>query len=112
MMLKRMFLYLCVHEQVSTATVCVQRADGARTAPSSVTVIMELPALQTKEPANVLQDTEAPPVRGVSPASALHATARSHTGHVLFYCSIPELFFIDQLIFYSSFLLMCIKVKS
>lgn len=51
-------------------TVCVQRAAGAQTAPSPVTVRMERPALQMREPVSVLQDTEAPPVRG----SALQVT--------------------------------------
>jgi len=50
-------------------TVCVQRAAGAPTAPSTVTVRTERPALQMKEPVSVPQDTEAQPARGVSPAS-------------------------------------------
>lgn len=49
--------------RVSTATACVQRATGVQTAPSPVTVRMEHPALQMKEPVSVLQDTEAQPVR-------------------------------------------------
>lgn len=56
--------------RVSTVTVCVQRATGAQTAPSPVTVRMEHRALQMKEPVSVLQDTEAPHVRG----SALQVT--------------------------------------
>lgn len=51
-------------------TVCVQGAAGARTAHFTVTARMERPALQTMAPVSVLQDTEAPPVRGVSPTSA------------------------------------------
>lgn len=61
---------VCVSEQVSTVTVCAQKGAGVQTVPSPVTVRMELPAPQTKEPASVLQDTEAPPVRGVSPTSS------------------------------------------
>lgn len=65
--------FLCVSfvsEQVFTVTVCVQGAAGAQTAPFTVTARMELPALQMMAPASVLQDTEAPPVRGVSLTSA------------------------------------------
>lgn len=69
-------------EQVSTVTVCVQKATGDQTAPSPVTVEMEHRVHQTKEPVSVLQDTEAPPAKGVSPKSIPHATElMPHTNH-------------------------------
>lgn len=60
---------------VSTVTVCVQRAAGVQTVPSPVTVRTERHALQTREPASVLQDTEAPPVRGSAPQVTLVTAA-------------------------------------
>lgn len=61
---------VCVSAQVFTVTAFVQRAAGAPTALSPVTVRMELPALRMKGPVSVLQDTEGPPARGVSPTLA------------------------------------------
>lgn len=61
------FLSLCA--QVSTVTVCVLRAAGAPTARCPVTVRTERPALLTRGPVSVLQGTEEPPVRGVSPTT-------------------------------------------
>lgn len=86
---------VCVSSQVFTVTAFVQRAAGAPTALSPVTVRTELPALQMKGPVSVLQDTEGPPAREVSPALAYssHLTSRikqlliSLTMSLLYFCS-------------------------